>query len=160
MFVALLLSACGGQATSNVTPGPSGAPSNPSDAESTTVDGPVVRYAQRSPDQAGMAAKVGGRLQLDGVCLYIVGEQGRERYPVLWPAGTAWDAQNTSVISPTGEPMPVGTAVEGAGGYLSVADVERLAGREASSLAARCVANADGEIVVVNNSDSAIGPTR
>ena len=59
-----------------------------------------------------------------------------------------------------GRQDPVGPIeVYGGGGYLYVEDVERIAGSQASALAAECVDNAYGEIAVVNNSDTAIGPT-
>lgn len=123
------------------------------------VDGPVMRYPERSSSQEGMAAEVRGVLELDGECLYVALDEVGERYPVVWPAGTRWDADAQVVVPPQGESMGVGDEVYGGGGYLYVEDVERIAGSQASALAAECVDNAYGEIAVVNNSDTAIGPT-
>ncbi len=106
-----------------------------------------------------MAAEVRGVLELDGECLYVALDEVGERYPVVWPAGTRWDADAQEVVTPQGESMGVGDEVYGGGGYLYVEDVERIAGSQASALAAECVDNAYGEIAVVNNSDTAIGPT-
>lgn len=106
-----------------------------------------------------MAAEVRGVLELDGACLYAAVEIG-ERYPIVWPAGTRWDEQNQAVVSPVGESMAIGDEVYGGGGYLYVADVNRIAGPRASSLAADCVDNTYGEIAVVNNFDDAIGPAQ
>jgi len=103
-----------------------------------------------------MAAIVSGTLQLEGDCLYVASAESGERYPVLWPAGTSWDTATRSVVPPVGVPMPIGSTVDGGGGYLYVRDVERLAGPAASSLAASCLDNTYGEIAVVNNSDTQI----
>jgi hypothetical protein len=115
-----------------------------------------MRYPNPSSDEEGMAAEVRGLLQLEGMCLYIALDEFGERYPVLWPAGTRWDEENTSVIPPTGAPIPIGSQVYGGGGYLYVDDIERLAGAEASALASTCVDNKYDEIAVVNNQDTAI----
>ena len=56
--------------------------------------------------------------------------------------------------------MPVGSEVDGGGGYHYVEDVERLLGAEAEALAARCVDNTYGEVAFVNNDDDGIGPAR
>jgi len=125
---------------------------------STGVDGPVMRHLERSSSQDGMAAEVRGVLELDGECLYVALDEVGERYPVVWPAGTRWDASNQAVITSRGISMAVGDEVYGSGGYLYVDDVERIAGSAASALAARCVDNTYGEIAVVNNADTAIGP--
>ena len=117
-----------------------------------------MRYPQRSSDAEELAAEVRGVLQLEGSCLYVFFDAAGERYPVLWPAGTHWDDANKSVVSPAGEPMPIGSEVYGGGGYFYGPDVERIAGPEAASLASRCVDNQYGEIAMVNNVDTAIGP--
>ena len=80
-----------------------------------------------------------------------------ERYPIVWPAGTRWDADTQTIVTPDGESLSAGDEVYGGGGYLYVDDVDRLAGADAAALARRCVDNTYGEIAVVNNSDSAIG---
>lgn len=107
-----------------------------------------------------LAAPVRGVLQLEGSCLYVFTDESAQRYPLVWPAGTQWDDAEKSVISPLGERMPIGSRVFGGGGFFSVTDVERVVGSAASALASQCVDNATGEIAIVNNTDSAIGPTK
>ena len=128
---------------------------------SSAVDGPVIRYPEAEPGVDGADAEVRGRLDLDGDCLYVAAlDEVGERYPVVWPAGTAWDAEAQAVVGPSDERMPVGSEVHGGGGFFYLEDVERLLGAEAEALAGRCVDNTDGEIAIVNNSDDAIGPAR
>ncbi len=129
-----------------------------SDATTTALDGPVMRYPEPASRDDREDAEVRGRLQLDGDCLYVALDELKERYPVVWPAGTTWDADNESVISPSGSGMPVGSDVYGGGGYYYVDDVGRLLGDEAQARAARCVDNAYGEIAFVNNADDGIRP--
>jgi hypothetical protein len=130
-------------------------------SDSTTpsvLDGPVIRYPESSSNDDGMDAEVRGRLELDGGCLFVVVDEIAERYPVVWPAGTSWDAKQEAVVAPSTARMPVGDEVDGGGGYLFVEDVERLIGSEAATVAERCVDNADDEIVFVNNQEDGIGP--
>ena len=127
-------------------------------APGEAIDGPVMRYPHRSDDTEQLAALVSGVLQLEGPCLYVVSDEAGERYPIVWPAGTRWDEANTSVISPTGELMPIGGEVSGGGGYFHVAEVEKLVSPEAASLASNCADNQYGEIAMVNNLDTGIGP--
>jgi hypothetical protein len=129
-------------------------------AQDSAVDGPVIRYPQRSDDTEQLAALVRGTLQLEGPCLYLASLEAGERYPVVWPAGTRWDEANNSVVSPTGELMAIGGEVTGGGGYFYVPDVEHLVGPEAASLASKCVDNRYGEIAMVNNLDTGIGPAK
>lgn len=117
-----------------------------------------MRYRERSSSQGGMVAEVRGILELDGECLYVALDETGERYPVVWPAGTRWDADTQAVVTSQGESMVVGDEIYGGGGYLHLDDVEWIAGSEASALAAKCVDNTYGEIAVVNNADTAIGP--
>lgn len=117
-----------------------------------------MRYLEASASQEGMAAEVRGILELDGECLYMALDEVGERYPVVWPAGTRWDAATRAVVTARGESMAIGDEVHGGGGYLYVGDVEGIAGSQAAALAARCVDNTYGEIAVVNNADTAIGP--
>ncbi|HWS59017.1 MAG TPA: hypothetical protein VN257_10790 [Actinotalea sp.] len=123
------------------------------------LDGPVMRYPEAPSGGGGLDAEIRGRLVLEGDCLYLTVDELGERYPIVWPAGTTWDAEHTAVVSPTGAQMAVGRDVDGAGGYLGVADVERSLGPEAAALAARCLDNTYGEIAFVNNGDTAIAPT-
>ncbi len=105
-----------------------------------------------------MAAEVRGVLELEQDCLYVALDEVGERYPILWPASTTWNPDTNTVVLPSGQSVAIGDSVYGGGGYLSVDDIERLAGKEAAELADRCVDNRYGEIAVVNNNDSAIRP--
>ena len=97
-----------------------------------------------------------GVLQLEGNCLYLVETGIQQRFPILWPADTRWDAANQSVVSSAGEVMPIGGSVEGRGGFFFLSDVNLLAGTAARNRAAECVEN--GQIAVVENTDTAIAP--
>lgn len=121
------------------------------------VDGPLMRYPRSSSNADGMGAEIRGVLELDGDCLYLALDEVGERYPILWPSGTEWDADDQSVVASRGESLPLGGEVLGGGGYLYVDDVDRLAGSDAADLARGCVDNTFGEIAIVNNSGSAIG---
>ena len=123
---------------------------------SSALDGPVMRYPD-SGDDGAEHAQIRGTLELEGDCLYVARDSTR-RFPIVWPAGTAWDAESESVIGPSMTPMPVGSEVHGGGGYHKVDDVGRVLGAEAEALAARCVDNTYGEIAFVNNGDDAIRP--
>ncbi len=124
--------------------------------EARAIDGPVMRYQEGSSASANLSTLLQGVLQLDGDCLYLVEMGIEQRFPVVWPAGTRWDGANQSVVSPIGEVMPVGGAVEGRGGYFFLSDVNLLAGGAARNLAARCVD--DGQIAIFENTGTAIGP--
>ena len=153
------LASCGDTATSRTTNEPLGSStSHISSVKDTGVDGPVMRYPTQASATEELAAPVRGVLQLEGSCLYVFTEEAGERYPVLWPSGTRWDDDNESVISPTGERMRIGSRVSGAGGYFYVPDVDRVAGPLASALASKCLDNTYGEVALLNNVDTAIGP--
>jgi hypothetical protein len=160
LLAAVALASCGDDAASSTTSeraasGPAG-----TSGAIATVDGPVLRYPQRVSGAEELAAPVRGVLQLEGSCLYVFNHESAQRYPVVWPAGAQWDDADESVVSPLGEQMPIGSRVVGGGGFFSVADVERIAGSAASALASQCLDNTTDEIAVVNNTDSAIGPTQ
>ena len=157
LLAVVALVSCGDPATSNTADEQtSPAASSNVGVVQSAVAGPVMRYPRRSNDKMGMAALIRGVLQLEGLCLYIAAiNVVGERYPVLWPGGTTWDEQNSSVIPPVGGPIPMGSRVEGGGGFLYVSDVERLAGPDASARASSCVDNTYGEIAVFNNQDAA-----
>jgi hypothetical protein len=123
-----------------------------------SVDGPVMRYPNRSFSADGMGAEIAGLLELENGCLYVVPPEGIERFPILWPAGTRWNADTQVVITPGGVELGVGDGIRGGGGYLYVDDVHRLAGDDAAALAERCADNIFGEIAVVNNQRDAMGP--
>ena len=117
-----------------------------------------MRYPEPASSDDGESAEVRGRIELDDGCLYVALDEIDERFPVVWPAGTSWDAESESVVSPSGRRMPVGSDVYGGGGYRYVDDVGRTLGGDAEALAGRCVDNPYGEIAFVNNGDEAIAP--
>ena len=125
--------------------------------EARAIDGPVMRYPDASSTSGKLATLLQGGLQLDGDCLYLVQKGTEERFPVLWPAGTRWDAQNQSVVTSVGEVMKIGDEVEGRGGYFYLSDVGLLAGSAASNLSATCVDNSYRQIAVVENVGTSIG---
>ena len=127
-------------------------------SEGGTVDGPLMRHPVRSDNEEGLSAEVRGILELEKGCLYLSIDEIDERYPVLWPAQTAWDAQRKVVELPTGDEIAVGELAYGGGGYFYVDDIANMAGPEAGDLAGRCADNTYGEIAVVNNYDTAISP--
>ena len=124
--------------------------------DARAIDGPVMRYPDASSTSGKVPNLLQGVLKLDGRCLYLVQAGIETRFPVLWPAGTRWDQANQSVVSPDGVVMPIGGAVEGRGGYFYLSDVNLLAGPAAWNLSVTCVEN--GQIVVVENRPTAIGP--
>jgi hypothetical protein len=121
------------------------------------VDGPIMRHPRSSGSSDQNDAGIGGVLELDADCLYVALDEVGERYPIVWPEGTRWDADTQTIVTPDGETLSAGDEVYGSGGYLDVDDIDRLAGADAAALARRCVDNTYGEVAVVNNSDSAIG---
>ena len=151
-----LVAACGSSPNSPSSPQAIATSSTTAD-EARAIDGPVMRYQETSSTSGKVTNLLQGALQLDGDCLYLVQQGLEQRFPILWPASTRWDAQNKSVVLPTGGVMPIGGSVEGRGGYFYLSDLALLAGSAAWNLAVRCVDN--GQIAVVANTTTAIGPT-
>lgn len=123
------------------------------------VDGPVIRHRDHQlglsegPPGTSLLAQLSGTLELENGCLYIRRE---ERYLVVWPTGTRWDPVGSAVVISDGRSIAIGSDFAGIGGYLSMADLERLVGAEGTELAARCVDGASEEIAVTNNANAAI----
>lgn len=113
---------------------------------SATVDGPVLT---RSPGAGGHGtdAQVRGELVLDGPCLLL--EQPEGRYPVIWPHGTRWKADERAVELDDGTLARLGSRVDGSGGYHQADVVAELAGDEVAAAAQQCV-GPTGEIAVFN----------
>jgi len=154
---ALLFIAAACRTSESTADTPQQIPTSSTTVEDTrAIDGPVMRYPDASSTSGKVPNLLQGVLQLDGNCLYLVQAGIETRFPVLWPAGTAWDEPNKSVVSPGGEVMPIGSAVEGRGGYFYLSDVNLLAGPAVWNLAVGCVEN--GQIVVAENKPTAIGP--
>ena len=91
--------------------------------------GPVITIPSSDVE---MTARLGGVLRLEGDCLYL------SDAPVLWSAGTVWDAEAQAVEAPGGQRLIVGRRVDGGGGHLSLDNVEGL-GPEVAARVAACV---------------------
>lgn len=114
------------------------------------IDGPVLTSPRPSSgDVAGMAAEVTGVLVYDEAtdCLWM--ELEGVRYPLIWPAGTRWQADPPAVVLTSGEKAGPGATVYGGGGYLYRDDVERSAGKAVAAAADRCT-GPTGEIAFFN----------
>lgn len=100
---------------------------------------------------------MGGKLVLDGDCLYLGLLEGPgERFPVVWPARTRWDADSNSVVLPSGDHVAIGESVSGGGGFHELSSVLAIAGEDAETLVDSCLDNTYGEIAIINNFDSAV----
>lgn len=117
--------------------------------------GPVMRHLEPLAYE-GEDAEVTGALVVEGDCLYLDPGDPGERFPVVWPAATSWDAETGRVLLANGESVGPGDRVWGGGGYYGVANVEAVAGEAAAAVAADCVDNTYGEIAVVNNQPDGI----
>ncbi len=122
---------------------------------SDPVDGPVWRWTQPWSGQ-GNAALISGTLRLQSGCLLVEGDGGP--FLVVWPAGTAWDAGRSAVVTPDGVALPVDADVEGAGGYVDVGEVGELLGEEVGAQASRCGSTGAAELAVFNNAKDAARP--
>jgi hypothetical protein len=154
--VALLLVMAACSDSSSTSTRPVIATSSTTAEEARAIDGPVMRYQDSSSTSAALATLLDGVLQLEGSCLYLVQESRDQRFPIVWPADTRWDAQNQSVVTPDGIVMPMGKPVEGRGGYFFLSDVNLLVGAAASNLARQCLDN--DQTVVFQNVSTAVGP--
>lgn len=113
------------------------------------VDGPVM-YAARRDARDSMAAEILGTLELDGVCLYATFEGNR--YPILWPYGTTWNADTSSVVLPDGTSTALGGEVHGGGGYLDADTIGGYTGNEAVlERAEHCAEEPYNEVAVLQD---------
>lgn len=126
LLLALGLVACGEGGGSGVT------------TSTPTGNGPVVAHPEGSSD--GMQALIQGTLSLSGGCL-LVGE-----FPVIWPHGTTWDAENQTVELPDGHEVALGDQVRGGGGYPYLSDLRASFARPLAD----CPTNEYGEIAAFN----------
>ena len=129
----------------------------PETSVESEVAGPIMRHSA-SISGDGEDAEIRGVIEIADGCVYLYLSEVNERYPVIWPHNTSWDAQRQAIILPSGDVLGAGDAVSGGGGYRYVEAIERVAGPQVAVLAAGCVDNTYGEIAVVNNSPTAIGP--
>lgn len=122
-----LLAACGD--------GAAGGPGSGS-----SVSGPVVAHTEKG-DGSGSAAQIVGPLTLSDGCL-LVGE-----FPVVWPYGTTWDAEDQAVQLPDNQVVALGVRVSGGGGYPYLSDL----GPQFARPLADCPLNEYEEVAMFNS---------
>ncbi len=114
---------------------------------SGSVDGPVLEGNRRT---AGTDAEVLGELVIEADCLYLCWPDSGVRYPVVWPHGTGWDSEQSTVMLPGGTLVYEGDSVSGGGGYHSD-NLDEYTVPEGVELARACVDNQYGEVAVFNS---------
>jgi hypothetical protein len=109
-----------------------------------------------------MDALVLGTVDIRDGCVLLVQEDvpggaTAPAYPVIWPAGTTWQADPPAVVLEGGRVVELGTSVRGGGGYLMRDNIENLAGAAVADAAEECT-GATGEIAFFNiGSDVEVG---
>jgi hypothetical protein len=118
------------------------------------VEGPVI---EGNRSTSGDDAEVLGEVVLEGDCLYLDwSELDRRQYetgtrfPVIWPHGTDWNADELAVVLPSGNLVHEGDQVEGSGGYYHGDALSNYTVPEGVALALSCVDNEYGEVAVFN----------
>ncbi len=132
-------------------------------ADDPNVDGLVVRRPFPYLDE-GEDAGIQGTLELSDGCLLVAHQEHEEvevtRFPVVWPAGTAWDATTESVVLATGERIAIGEEVQAAGGYYQPEALQSLGDLSSAAIARldRCATGESREVVRINNQADAARP--
>lgn len=111
--------------------------------------GPLIRFPVERSREEEPAAEISGVLEFDNDCLYLRNAEVEERYVVVWPAGSDWDAEEQVVHFVRGPDLPVGGTYFDGGGYDDLERVARAFGPEARALLTRCTAGAAAAIGVV-----------
>jgi hypothetical protein len=77
-------------------------------------------YGPRPDSSEAEQALIGGTLERDGRCLYVVADDpALQRYPVLWPYGTVWQDEPEGVVLPDRTFVAVDAWFSSGGGYPS-----------------------------------------
>lgn len=113
-----------------------------------SVDGPVIEGNRRT---SGTDAQVLGWVVIEAECAYLYRADVDERYPVIWPHGTGWDAEQSVIVLPNGTLVHDGDWVEGSGGHHKDG-LDHYTVSEGVDLAATCLDNQTGEVAVFNSS--------
>ena len=123
----VLTGACGSSAEDSVNgPMPESVAASADDASEpapsstppvVAADGPVI---VGEPSATMPQAMVSGEVVLDSGCVRLRSQFGGTLI-VVWPAGTAWEADRREVVLADGLRIPVGASFEGGGGYYSAA---------------------------------------
>lgn len=119
-----------------------------------TIDGPVMRYLPPLTDESDMA-EIRGTLVLEGDCL-LVDSPWDTRFPVVWPAGTTWDAEGEAVVLHSGERFEIGSEIRGGGGYGGAGGLAEWLGDEVAALAAMCVEGDYEEVAFLGNTPRSV----
>ena len=119
-----------------------------------TIDGPVMRNLPPF-DAVSDAAEILGTLVLEGECLLLVSLQG-SRFPIVWPAGTTWDAEGQAVVLHSGERVVIGSDIEGTGGYADTVQLVGWLGDEVATLATSCAQGDVDEVAYLGNTPDAV----
>ena len=120
------------------------------------IDGPVMRHLPPLEEESE-AAEIQGTLVLEGDCLLVDSPWG-ERYPIVWPAGTTWDAEDEAVVLHSGERLAVGSDIQGGGGYSGAGGLSARLGDEVAALAEMCVEGEFEEVAYLGNTPDAVRP--
>lgn len=111
------------------------------------VDGPLMFSAPWDPATGVEYADLSGTIELDDGCLFL---RNGDASPILWPFGSRWQAEPPGVFTPTGDFVPVGGRVAGAGGYHGPDDLEYYVQDEAAlTMAERCAQVESGQVAVI-----------
>lgn len=119
-----------------------------------TIEGPVMRHLPPF-DAASDADEIHGTLILEGECLLLMSPQG-SRFPIVWPAGTMWDAEGQAVVLHSGEQVVIGSDIEGTGGYADTEQLVEWLGDEVAARADSCVGGDIDEVVYLENTPGAV----
>ncbi len=111
-----------------------------------SVDGPVLEGDRRTGGPDGV---VHGVLIVEPECLYLLKLESGVRFPVIWPHGTSWDAEQSAVVLPGGDLVHDGDSVSGSGGYHSK-NLDWFIVPEGVEMALACVDNQHGNVAVFN----------
>ena len=130
----------------------SGCGAEPSSPPSPSPEGPLL--VSGSGNGGGDDAVVAGEVTFDDGCLLLAGMH------VVWPQGTAWDAEAEEVVLSNGDRVAMGDEVMGGGGYPYFDTLSGVIGDKAARIAQDCAGptrevaffNAGSDVVRVEDS--------
>ncbi len=118
---------------------------------SGSVTGPVI---EGNRSTSGEDAEIFGEVVIEGGCLYLLlSDDAGTRFPVVWPHGTVWNAEDSLIVLPNGSAVGEGDQVSGGGGYHNEDTLSRYTVEDGVTLAMSCVDNEYGEVAVFNSGD-------
>ncbi|WP_432573482.1 hypothetical protein [Kineococcus sp. SYSU DK005] len=116
----------------------------------TGAAGPLVAFDAHSHHST--AALVGGTLTHDGHCLTL-----DAALPAVWPVGTTWDEQTSSVVLPEGTSTPVGTVLSAGGGVVPFTSSGWPHDQDAAAAIEQCL-DPSGQVVSFNTGATPTSP--